>query len=602
MLITLLVMGSAIVMLLGWGTLGSHRHLQDLSAFQRGIAHLILGTSLVILQLQLVHLIWPIHRWVLIAYLSGGLLLGVVHRRYLGDLARAIHFPVGYGVGILLLCAYLASPAISSAAYDAQWYHLPAIQWFNRDAAIQGFANMQHRFGFNNTNFLLVSLFSAWSDCLYQVVNGVWITLLLLYGSSGFYHLLTPAGPETRPAAAYRAVSLGYVPFLLGIISPNSYLNTAPELMVGVLCLFSIDLLLFAPRSSPVAIALALLGIATAATVKISAVFLVPLVLIVLLVRRPSLRALLGTSWGYFAITTVLIGLWLVRSWWFSGYLVFPAAISQVGAPAHQVPVSETRAAATYIYTFARHTYSVNGADIYVPNSALIRWIHLKGGLAWVLNGLLIALILRLAWWRSGERERRFLLPMAMLGLALLATYFTAPDFRFAWYGFSALTGLACATLGSTPAGTRIGSAIVQRLRPIGHMLRPTSVVLISLLVILVLIPTSLTLIESLSIFTPQQLVKLERFPNLYAHPELILLPAATTPVIPPEGYATVPVTTSSYETGTVLPPLLVQVPEPKPLCGTTPVVCLPTRAAALAITTVRDQAGHIRTVEPKTP
>ena len=597
MIISMVAIGSIFLAIVGWGSILPVKTRYGVSALHTVLIYIVTGTSICIVQLQLLHLFRPIERWVLPYLLLGGALICLGKRKHLKNLGRDTGLPALAAFSVVLFCAYLASPRISIAAYDSQWYHLPAIQWFNREAAIQGFANFQHRFAFNNTNFLLISLFSAWSDRLYQVINGMWLAVLILYGLYGLGQYTPSAVREERIAAGYRGLSLIYVPFLTGMTNSNSYLNTAPELMVGVITALSIDLLVFSNTEPQAALALGVLGILLAASVKVSAILILPIVIGCMLLRKREINFRPGNGKVQLLLAVGLAGLWFFRSWWFSGYLVFPAPLSLVGDPAHQVPRSETQAAADYIYNFARHTYRINGSDVYLPGSSLGSWIRQRGNIYWMLNLLGAGSLLALTWRKASRFQLRFMLPAVFIGIAITVAFLTAPDYRFCWYYFYILNGLLLAQWletgesgSSAPGKTRLS----QTLR---FVTRPPLVLALSGLAIGLIVPLGLHIVQRLDLFTPQQLVKLERFPNIYARPAIVLYPEETVPVINAEDRDTIAIATKSLDGAAAGAPMEAIIQQ-KPLCGVIKAFCLPSRETARSIVIFVDHRGHVKKVE----
>lgn len=269
------------------------------------VAPVSLTTHLVIAVLLTGYALWQrpkpqlgLPRWPYpgLGWVSVGLLFGVV-------LLRSVQFP---------------------RLIDTGGYHAPMIEWIHAYAVVPGLANLNYRFGFNNSWFLLSAFFrfQLTPEVPWHGLNG-WLMVMLGWFSLTEWHRWQ-ATPQ-KPFSAWLGGWLG-VGFLLifhwTLSSPSPDL---PTHVYVVLCFWT-WLRRAEPDPQPATPGwgwLLLVFSLLALTTKLSAVTVVLLPLLVLqqhLFRR-NWRIL--TPWTITAVS--IVGCWLVGNVVLTGYLVYPS-------------------------------------------------------------------------------------------------------------------------------------------------------------------------------------------------------------------------------------------------------------------------------------
>jgi len=275
--------------------------------------------------------VWPVALPMQLGLSALALVVLVAQREALGQLLRAYgqHWQVaGAGAGGLaavLVVGVLVHAVQPPSFIDTTLYHAQTIQWMHRFAVVPGLGNLHSRLAFNSHADLLTAFFSPASPpvswpAFQQTVNSYGFLLLTLYHVRRAAQHLRPGG---RPwLAVYYLGSL-----LLLLLSTRFWISSPmPDMPTAVLGLLLLGVLLETPRLAPAGLAWLVLLVATAVTLKASAVAML---------LWPVAWALRGNGrdWGRRMGLLVGVGLvvalpWLGRNVVLSGYAVYPLAAS----------------------------------------------------------------------------------------------------------------------------------------------------------------------------------------------------------------------------------------------------------------------------------
>ncbi|WP_344822746.1 LIC_10190 family membrane protein [Rurimicrobium arvi] len=214
----------------------------------------------------------------------------------------------------LLFVLFVSS--LKSIADDDGAYHMPFIKWMQHYRLTTGLGNLHDRFAFNSNFHLLTAYFntSEWLHYATNKINGLFYIVFL-------YRFLVDF--ERAKNLTHKWI---YALLIIFIHWPHFYFiyhvnAPSPDYIVFLLTLFFLSELLVEGKSPREQTLLAFIPIYLV-TVKISSF---PLVLFALLFLYRQLKAKeYKTVFSFSLLSILMIGLWLVRNFVMSGYLVYP--------------------------------------------------------------------------------------------------------------------------------------------------------------------------------------------------------------------------------------------------------------------------------------
>ncbi len=233
-----------------------------------------------------------------------------------------------FGTLLFLLFAWVGSQAIPYG--DAYFYHIPTVLWNQTFPLVRGMALAHYRYGFISSLFELIPVTSVLFNShrfyfTWTLVWWSWLVTLSLYGMARLLIFLkkTPIKKLTAQQTAWLWLALT-LPMSLIVARTSDYVaNSMPE--VGLWLATVIVGYAWLKKDGTLLLLAAVLGFAF----KSSGLFLLILVLLKLkIVVKDSSKIVVLTS-------SFLTGLILLRSALVSGYLIFPATITQI--PLNQV-------------------------------------------------------------------------------------------------------------------------------------------------------------------------------------------------------------------------------------------------------------------------
>lgn len=374
----------------------------------------------------------------------------VARRGALGQLvlAYARHWrAAGTAAGVLaavLVLVVLVHATQFPRFADSTLYHAQTIRWLHQFAVVPGLGNLHSRLAFNSHADLLTAFFSPASPpaswpAFQQTVNSYGFVLLTLCHVRRAAQNLRPNG---RPwLAVYYLGSM-----LLLLLCTRFWISSPmPDMPVAALGLLLLGVLLETPRLAPAGLAWLVLLVATAVTLKASAVAM--LLWPVAWVLRANAR-----GWGQRMGLLVGVGLvvalpWLGRNVVLSGYAVYPLAAGLGPVVAEwAIPTPRPTADVAEIHLYARRPDDDWRASARqsVPQWLPFWWQHHDIADQRLLLLLLVSPVLvagslvwrrGLGWWRRPEYQ--------LYGLLLLSCgwwFGVAPALRF---GYAYVIGVA---------------------------------------------------------------------------------------------------------------------------------------------------------------
>jgi len=362
---------------------------------------------------------------------------------------------------LLVLCA-LAVSTMPPINIDTGYYHAQSVRWLEEMGVVPGLANLELHIGFNSAWFVPEALFS-WGRYVgspLQVLNPVFFCLFGLHSLDGLASLLHGSPPVASSVAARLRASPNQLPpqaapqvlrlvlacgMVFWLLDDLPSLSPDPAVTLLVFWVVGQALALSAPRpGQPLRAghAAAILLSVFAVTVKLSTL---PLLLLPLWWAGRSgslLRGRFVLPLGGLAL--LIVGPWLARNYFLSGYLVFPVAAVDLFNPPWKFPLAELRLHGDYIREYARNADFYN--QISVHDKPWDFWLPLWWRQQFRANQVLLLAVLVLLPLSLGlgwGQYRRGRLPSARQALAaLVATvsgsvfwFALAPAFRFG-FGF----------------------------------------------------------------------------------------------------------------------------------------------------------------------
>ena len=147
------------------------------------------GWALALFALQAIHLVAPINRTVSLLILLFGLCAWGLQIKDLRNMAqRPTPSTLRYLLILVIAAVWFANSSVAPPlAGDSGLYHYPAIQWIKSNPIVPGLANLNSRFGFNNSSFLYVALLDRafLADRAHFAANSLLLVVFfaqLLYG------------------------------------------------------------------------------------------------------------------------------------------------------------------------------------------------------------------------------------------------------------------------------------------------------------------------------------------------------------------------------------------------------------------------------------
>lgn len=319
---------------------------------------------------------------------------------------------------------------------DVSYYHIQNIMWIDEYSVVPGLANLQPRFGFNSSYYLLCSVFG------FKPLFGQYIlvthTLCLVYIGTWLLYRVLKGVSFTKSIIPITLFCCLVLVYRHHIASSSS--DLLPNLLITYLF---IKILMDKDAIKKYPLVFICIPI-VCLTLKLSA-FVVCLFTAYILfnyIKDKQYKELFNAI----VIGFIIIAPWMIRTIVMTGYLVFPFPSIDIFSFDWKVPIEYVTEQKDYIHAFAR-------ADKYPAEEALslsiTQWIPLwwKSGMFYyndLVNRVFFILMLATIPCVAGISafSRRIKVQYSILlwswvitFLGVIFWFFSAPDFRFG-YGF----------------------------------------------------------------------------------------------------------------------------------------------------------------------
>lgn len=240
-------------------------------------------------------------------------------------------------VGVLLLIKSTQMPFDD----DDYLYHAQAVKWIESFKLVKGAGLINSRYGFNPTTFLAYALF-GFSDIFGETIH-------TMSGYIGFIIAIGLMIQVLNKKDKYAVCGLIVELYYLTCINQNiSSLNTdiIPNLLVCAVITLWLDY-----RNTNNYANLSMI-IVLIVTMKLSYAFIGLLVILPIyeLIKNKEYK----TIFRYVIIALTIIGPYLFRNYYISGYLLYPLYQLDIFNVPWKLPISETKGQAKWIYAWAR--------------------------------------------------------------------------------------------------------------------------------------------------------------------------------------------------------------------------------------------------------
>ncbi len=366
------------------------------------------GWSTVLAWLETWHLWRPINAGALATVVALGTVGWLANRTD----ARAIlavlrNARPAFAVLWLLVALWAASRALGPLRhFDTSFYHLTTLEWIQAYPVVPGLGNLHGRLAFNSSFTLYAAMLDVghWSGRSFHVANGLLLFVALSRGAWGAWRLFGGRRTGGRVTGGRRTLALFQVLLAVPVLAAFSgelvpSLSTdLPVLVLGLVTAGELLAFLLHRRLNERerGYRVFVLAVLVAAGVAVKLSLVVPGALslalaLAILARRGGRSELRRVALPAVIATAAILGPWIGRSIYLSGYLVYPVAATAVPVD-WRVPRSLVLDETGWIYGLARHTTS--------------HWALVVGNWSWLGT-----------WWR--ELPPSFLRSLLAAALAL---------------------------------------------------------------------------------------------------------------------------------------------------------------------------------------
>lgn len=437
--------------LVGWGSIASflikkHRKDKVYTIWNK----LWIGIVLLTFVMQIIHLFLPISKNLSLIIVSVGIVIFFVNllnakifKNTINWIKSNILFVLSSSVLIILISNQTFS---GNLLYDFGLYYQQTINWIQSSELVVGLANIHGRFGFNNSSFLLVSIYDHINIIpqSFRIVSSGFLVFSVIYAGYKLWNLISNRA-NTYYNIYWSLVFVFLIPFIFyreGVYlissSPDTFVILFEFVIVGIL----IDMVENKVKIVEKFVLLLLLS-GGLFSIKLSAAVFVLfslLIAIYLLYRNRKLNFLLKKK--VFWLTILFVGLcvsiWAFRSVLLTGFPLYP--FPKLGFNAEwSVGVEQATSESDWIKSWARMPHKTP-EEVLGNNAWLSLWIEEKLELLSFVLPLFFSLFLSLVGVVFSKLKNKFL-PLLIIPFSSLVFWFiTAPDIRFAvsivWISF----------------------------------------------------------------------------------------------------------------------------------------------------------------------
>jgi hypothetical protein len=338
------------------------------------------------------------------------------------------------------------------AAYDSGLYHFNSVRWLNESPIVLGLGNLHGRLAYNQSFFTYVAYLNLYPlfNHGHNIANSFLLLILLAECLLCLSNYITPK----VHVAIFSATALApifFLPVLIFLVLYSPVSSPAPDVASSILQILMFIYFIRAIDENPSAtssisqLMFILIISATAITIKLSNLFYVISICMILLIRLKSLyvspKQISLIMIKLMALPALIIFIWSLRGIFLSGCPAYPSTIGCINAH-WSVPIEYVKGEADWVYSWARLPNQT-------PDKVLNSWDWLtpwfysiwesKPNIIIVVYPLLIfltgAILSFILYIRQSLPQKVngnwFLVPIPIL-VGLFFWFYLAPDIRFA--------------------------------------------------------------------------------------------------------------------------------------------------------------------------
>ncbi|MBY0427178.1 MAG: hypothetical protein K2Q22_16205, partial [Cytophagales bacterium] len=333
----------------------------------------------------------------------------------------------GWWLAMAILVSFVASGAVRN--YDEGLYYIQFMEWHQQWAIVPGLGNLYGRLAFNSNWHLFSTLFYANQPLVLYLNETTSFFVLIWLGFTGS-QLLEISKPEKFSQKLFGTLGMAVVlplPFITAL-QVSAMSSCSPDLVVIGLVYYCFYLIKGNPSESEWWL-LAVLPVYLI-TVKMSS-------LPCLVFTCYGLWKLYGSSsyriLGWAIVASFLLGgVWLLRNYILSGYLVYPLAGVDVFHPDWKIPLENVLTEARWITNFAKRIPLEN--EIHDLTWVSLWWegltVSMKSLIGFSMVSILVGVYGSI---RSRDSNNLGIYVIGLLGIFFW--FIAAPDPRFG-FGF----------------------------------------------------------------------------------------------------------------------------------------------------------------------
>lgn len=275
---------------------------------------------------------------------------------------------------VILIFGFLltisGTPIMIFASGDTGFYHSQAVRWIEEYGTVPGLANLNLRFGFNNSNFCLAALFSMY-ELAGVSIRGTLTFFIGVVLVKAVYDLLHIRSHRYYVGDGIRALLLLYM--LYKAIFLDGYCTDGmATFLVFVGALAYCDLKEYEKPELYHYGLICLLMIFTA-TVKLNVVpisVVAVIIMLIYLIREKKMMDIIK----YAVCSLVIVVPWIIRNVIISGYLLFPFSGLDLFSVDWKVPIETVKRLELITYQFSKAIWYLGVSYEEAAEIGISRW------------------------------------------------------------------------------------------------------------------------------------------------------------------------------------------------------------------------------------
>lgn len=438
--------GMIFLFLLGWGLLLKYLLRFIGITLPKNIANIVIyGFCIVILNLSIYQIFFPLDNTALIIFLLPVLVSSIVCVNFLIKSLKKLHLKKSpilkislFTVSCILILAFIDRTLSSNFTYDMGLYYLQNTMWLETYNLIPGLANLSSRFGFNNSIFLITGLFDNFN--LFKIdfgwISSAFFTMFTIFSFFNLYKFLR--GEKTVKNLYFGLLWIASI--TQSIYSGGEYfVSMAPDSFVLMIELLIPGFILGMAESGGLKFKqnffMGCVLAVTLYTIKLSgAVFGISsiILMVVLLLGRVKLKEVLSDRLviSTIIVSSLLFFVIITRSFLTSGYFFYPSTFLDLN-PIWTVGKDIAKNEMCWVMSWARMP-RLECQNVLSNNEWMRPWALSIYHNTYYFSFVFLVIVTTLSNMRLEILKRKEYIGVIIVSiLSILYWFVSAPDFRF---------------------------------------------------------------------------------------------------------------------------------------------------------------------------